>query len=950
MNGAHDAFVAGQTYTDSATVTTADGTPQVITVSILGTNDAAEITGASAASLTETNAPLTTGGQLLANDVDSDATFVAQTNVGGSNGYGTFSIDSSGAWTYAMNSAHDEFAGGQTYTDSITVKTADGTPQIITVSILGSNDAATIGGTSVATLTETDAAQSVSGKLAASDVDSPTSFTVQTGVAGSNNYGTFSIDSTGAWTYTMNDAHDEFEGGKTYTDSATMTTADGTPQIITVNILGTNDAAKITGASTAGLTQSDVPQSTGGELFATDVDSAHSFVAQNGVTGSNGYGTFSIDSAGAWTYAMNGAHTEFGGGVDYTDSATVTTADGTQQILTVTMHGSDDTPAAVALDNDIVFSQTPGGVVGNLSVTDPDITDTAFAYVVSDNRFEVVSSDGQALLKLKAGESVDIQNEQHINLTVTATDAGGLSAQQNFNIDVAVNGFVVDGYIKNATVFADANRDGQYTPGEAHTTTDEFGNFTLVGGSGPIILTGGIDISTGLPFTGTMSAPAGSSVVTPLTNLVAAIAGPNADAAALAAANAQVLSAFGIGGNVDLSSFDPIAAALSSDGSTAATGQSAITAAIQLQNTIVQSASLLTGTSSSVDAAAATAAVVSALAQQVSQSSSLDLNDRSVITNVLTTAAADPSVGTTVSSAVLASATSVITAANSVVSDAAADPNNSSSIDLLTALAQVATVAQQSNAAALATAAASNDTSTIDNISTASISNDASHVTIDVGALVGANGPDNLVGTDGADNLNGYGGNDTLSGGLGNDTLTGGADADSFIYANGGGADVITDFSHAQGDKIDLTGVDNVFSLADVLALSSGTTSTVINFGNGDSLTLNNVAPGSLVASDFVFAPDLPPTAILLSAATVAENSAAGTVVGGLTAIDPNHGEPVTLSLSTMPAVHSRSRTATWSSPARSTSSRRRLCRFRSAPRTAAATSSTRRSASRSAT
>src|SRR5262249_51234787 len=146
-------------------------------------------------------------------------------------------------------------------------------------------------------------------------------------------------------------------------------------------------------------------------------------------------------------------------------------------------------PTDVALDNLIIFSQTPGGTVGNLSVSDRDVTDTSFTYTVSDNRFEVVSSDGQALLKLKAGESVDIKQEQQINLTVTATDTGGLSAHHDFTLDVARNGFSVDGYIANAMVFADANHDGVFTPGEAHTTTDQFGNFTLVGGSGPIILT-----------------------------------------------------------------------------------------------------------------------------------------------------------------------------------------------------------------------------------------------------------------------------------------------------------------------------------------------------------------------------------------------------------------------------------------------------------------------------
>src|SRR5437899_9873841 len=143
MNNAHDEFVAGTDYTDTIAVATADGTTQAITVTIHGTNDAAVITGASTAALTETNAAQSTGGTLSATDVDSSAAFVAQTNVAGSNGFGKFSIGTDGVWTYTMNDAHNEFVGGTDYSDSITVATADGTTQAITVTIHGTNDAPT---------------------------------------------------------------------------------------------------------------------------------------------------------------------------------------------------------------------------------------------------------------------------------------------------------------------------------------------------------------------------------------------------------------------------------------------------------------------------------------------------------------------------------------------------------------------------------------------------------------------------------------------------------------------------------------------------------------------------------------------------------------------------------------------------------------------------------------
>jgi hypothetical protein len=59
---------------------------------------------------------------------------------------------------------------------------------------------------------------------------------------------------------------------------------------------------------------------------------------------------------------------------------------------------------------------------------------------------------------------------------------------------------VVEGYISGATVFADANGNGQLDAGEASTTTDSTGGFSLTGGSGPLVAFGGTDTSTGLQF------------------------------------------------------------------------------------------------------------------------------------------------------------------------------------------------------------------------------------------------------------------------------------------------------------------------------------------------------------------------------------------------------------------------------------------------------------------
>ncbi|MES2492637.1 MAG: right-handed parallel beta-helix repeat-containing protein [Pseudomonadota bacterium] len=86
--------------------------------------------------------------------------------------------------------------------------------------------------------------------------------------------------------------------------------------------------------------------------------------------------------------------------------------------------------------------------------------------------------------------------------------------------------------------------------------------------------------------------------------------------------------------------------------------------------------------------------------------------------------------------------------------------------------------------------------------------------------VMGNEGNDRLDGGDGNDTLSGAGGNDVLIGGAGNDRLdggsgsvtsTGGTGTDLFIFRtlDKTTAAVITDFSSAQGDRIDLTLVDS---------------------------------------------------------------------------------------------------------------------------------------------
>jgi VCBS repeat-containing protein len=158
-----------------------DGTvAQTATVTITGTNDAAVLSSA-LVELVETDAILSTGGTLTISDVDSDETFVAQTNVAGD--YGVFNIDAGGVWTYVANEAFNGLNVEDTLTDTFTVAAADGTTTTVEVTITGTNDAAVLS-SALVELVETDAILSTGGTLTISDVDNAETFLAQTNVAG----------------------------------------------------------------------------------------------------------------------------------------------------------------------------------------------------------------------------------------------------------------------------------------------------------------------------------------------------------------------------------------------------------------------------------------------------------------------------------------------------------------------------------------------------------------------------------------------------------------------------------------------------------------------------------------------------------------------------------------------------------------------------------------------
>jgi VCBS repeat-containing protein len=153
-NDALNSLNAGQVVSDVFAVATTDGGSASVTVTITGSEDIATLTSATK-TLTETNAVLSTSGQLVLADLDATAAkVVAQSNQAGT--YGKFSIDAAGQWSYVTNDALNSLNVGQVVRDIFNVSTTDGGSASVTVTITGSEDIATLTSAAKA-LTETNA-------------------------------------------------------------------------------------------------------------------------------------------------------------------------------------------------------------------------------------------------------------------------------------------------------------------------------------------------------------------------------------------------------------------------------------------------------------------------------------------------------------------------------------------------------------------------------------------------------------------------------------------------------------------------------------------------------------------------------------------------------------------------------------------------------------------------
>ncbi|MDD2843396.1 MAG: hypothetical protein PHT57_00445, partial [Rhodoferax sp.] len=229
--------------------------------------------------------------------------------------------------------------------------------------------------------------------------------------------------------------------------------------------------------------------------------------------------------------------------------------------------------------------------------------------------------------------------------SVLISACGGGDAGVPF-ASTATIGYAVDGYLKDASVKCDASG--------VVVKTDSAGFFRFPDGcSSSVSLTGGTNVDTLLPFTGTLKAPAGSKMVTPLTTLL--VGGMTQE---------QVNASLGLPEGTDLTNTDP---ALTSAG--ALVNADLLKKTLALQQLIMQTTDAMAafaGDSSDATRQAIYSEVASAFAAGLTGGAKLNATSTTVDLAVLQTLVTDA--GTR-----LATSTSVPAAVKSAISLVRAD-------------------------------------------------------------------------------------------------------------------------------------------------------------------------------------------------------------------------------------------------------------------------------------
>jgi VCBS repeat-containing protein len=406
-----------------------------------------------------------TGGNTVLNGATYDVSSIGA--------YGTLYLNSTtGAYTFVPNSAAINALKANT-TQSFTITVSDGLHSVseaFTITITGADDAAFISGTATGSVVATGGAifatpnlLIATGTLTDTDVDDPPNTFTEVGSPTSSaaGYGTFMMTAAGVWTYRLDSTNSAVLAlgvGDTLTDSFTVTTIGGTPQLVTITIHGPLIAATGTGPSlalserhlTATALDDNVAGSTPDATLTTiSGNFATAFTSVQGggatisyalsITGGSGTESGLIDShtGEAVVLVLNGDSVEGHVGTSGGALAFTITVDPTKGIVTFTEYRAVAQPFGTNPDGGEGVSLTAGIV--NLTATITDESGGFQTVRIDLGSRLTITDDGPTIAATGTAPSLTL-SETHLtattlddNIAGSAPDATATTTSANFS-------------------------------------------------------------------------------------------------------------------------------------------------------------------------------------------------------------------------------------------------------------------------------------------------------------------------------------------------------------------------------------------------------------------------------------------------------------------------------------------------------------------------------------
>ncbi|WP_102576728.1 VCBS domain-containing protein [Vibrio splendidus] len=458
-NSAFNQLNVGDKVEETFTVSSIDGTPSTIKVTINGTNDKATVSTATV-SVDETDKAVTTSGTLTSTDVDNPDNTFTPDSITGANG--DLTIDANGHWAFTANSAFNQLNVGDKVEETFTVSSIDGTPSTIKVTINGTNDKATVSSATV-TIDETDKAVTTSGTLTSTDVDNPDNTFTPDSISGTN--GNLNIDTHGQWTFTANNVFNQLNVGDKVEETFTVSSVDGTTSTIKVTINGTNDKATVSSATVA-IDETDKAVTTSGTLTSTDVDNPDNTFTPDSISGTNG--NLTIDVNGHWVFTANSAFNQLNVGDKVEETFTVSSVDGTTSTIKVAINGTNDkatvSSATVAID-ETDKAVTTSGTLTSTDIDNPDNTFTPDSISGTNGNLNIDANGHWVFTANSAFNQLNVGDKVEETFTVSSVDGTPST------IKMTINGTNDVATVSSATVAIDETDKAATTSGTL-TSTD----------------------------------------------------------------------------------------------------------------------------------------------------------------------------------------------------------------------------------------------------------------------------------------------------------------------------------------------------------------------------------------------------------------------------------------------------------------------------------------------